>query len=97
MMKKMAAGGGMPGMPGMPGMGGGGGARKGAKSRAQEEGPLRQPGQGRAGTARTPRPGVPPAPRPFRPAPSFGQQGGDFDPSQLNLPKGFDKFLGGGK
>ena len=48
MMKKMAAGGGMPGMPGMPGMGGGG-ARKGAKSRAQEEGPLRQPGQGRAG------------------------------------------------
>ncbi len=28
---------------------------------------------------------------------AFGQQGGDFDPSQLNLPKGFDKFLGGGK
>ena len=26
---------------------------------------------------------------------AFGQQSGDFDPSQLNLPKGFDKFMGG--
>ena len=86
MMKKMAAGGGMPGMPGMPGMGGGG-ARKGAKSGAQEEGPLRQPGQGRAGAqgrrgpaaagAQGPsdRRGVRPAGRRFRSLPAEPAQG----------------------
>ena len=95
MMKKMAAGGGMPGMPGMPGMGGGG-ARKGAKSRAQEEGPLRQPGQGSAGTRDAEARRAAGA-KALPTGAAFGQQGGDFDPSQLNLPKGFDKFLGGGK
>jgi signal recognition particle subunit SRP54 len=95
MMKKMAAGGGMPGMPGMPGMGGGG-ARKGAKSapkkKARSGNPakaaqeLRDAEAKRAAGAKALPTGA-----------AFGQQGADFDPSQLNLPKGFDKFLGGSK
>ncbi|MDQ0849789.1 signal recognition particle subunit SRP54 [Arthrobacter sp. B3I9] len=95
MMKKMAAGGGMPGMPGMPGMGGGG-ARKGAKNAPKKKARSGNPAKAaqelkeaearRAAGAKALPTGA-----------SFGQQGGDFDPSQLNLPKGFDKFLGGSK
>ena len=95
MMKKMAAGGGMPGMPGMPGMGGGGGARKGAKKR-----PRRRPSPATRPRPRRSSGGRSPACRRRKALPTgaaFGQQGGDFDPSQLNLPKGFEKFLGGSK
>jgi signal recognition particle subunit SRP54 len=93
MMKKMAQGGGIPGMPGMPGQGGfAGGGKKGAKNapkkKARSGNPakaaqqLREAEQRRANSVPT--------------GSSFGAQpGGDFDPSQLNLPKGFDKFLGG--
>jgi signal recognition particle subunit SRP54 len=96
MMKKMAAGGGMPGMPGMPGMGGGGGARKGAKSapkkKARSGTPAKAAQELRDAEARRAA-----GPKALPTGASFGQQGGDFDPSQLNLPKGFDKFLGGSK
>jgi signal recognition particle subunit SRP54 len=93
MMKKLAQGGGIPGMPGMPGPGGfGGGAKKAAKNapkkKARSGNPakaaqqLREAEQKRANAVPT--------------GSAFGAQpGGDFDPSQLNLPKGFDKFLGG--
>jgi signal recognition particle subunit SRP54 len=93
MMKKMAQGGGMPGMPGMPGMGAGG-ARKGGKNapkkKARSGNPakaaqeLREAEARRAAGAKAVPTGA-----------AFGQQPGDFDPSQLNLPKGFDKFMGG--
>jgi signal recognition particle subunit SRP54 len=93
MMKKMAQGGGMPGMPGMPGMGAGG-ARKGGKNapkkKARSGNPakaaqeLREAEARRAAGAKAVPTGA-----------AFGQQSGDFDPSQLNLPKGFDKFMGG--
>jgi signal recognition particle subunit SRP54 len=96
MMKKMAAGGGMPGMPGMPGMGGGGGARKGAKSapkkKARSGNPAKAAQELRDAEARRAA-----GPKALPTGASFGQQGADFDPSQLNLPKGFDKFLGGSK
>jgi signal recognition particle subunit SRP54 len=94
-MKKMAAGGGMPGMPGMPGMNGGG-ARKGAKNapkkKARSGNPAKAAQELRDAEARRAA-GAKALPT----GASFGQQGGDFDPSQLNLPKGFDKFLGGSK
>ena len=93
MMKKMAQGGGMPGMPGMPGMGGGGGARKGAKSapkkKARSGNPAKAAQELRDAEARRAS-----AAKALPTGASFGQQGGDFDPSQMNLPKGFDKFLG---
>jgi signal recognition particle subunit SRP54 len=95
MMKKMAAGGGMPGMPGMPGTGGGG-ARKSAKAAPKKKARSGNPAKAaqelkdaearRAAGAKALPTGA-----------AFGQQGADFDPSQLNLPKGFDKFLGGSK
>ncbi|WP_026555256.1 signal recognition particle protein [Arthrobacter sp. 35W] len=90
MMKKMAQGGGIPGMPGMPGMGG---ARKGKaapKKKARSGNPakaaqeLREAEERKANAAKALPTGA-----------AFG--GNDmegFDPSALNLPKGFDKFLG---
>lgn len=97
MMKKMAAGGGMPGMPGMPGMGGGGGARKGGaknapKKKAKSGNPAKAAQELREAEARRANAG-----KALPTGAAFGQQGADFDPSQLNLPKGFDKFLGGSK
>ncbi|BCW36674.1 signal recognition particle protein [Arthrobacter sp. StoSoilA2] len=92
MMKKMAQGG-MPGMPGMPGMGGPGGGRKGAKNapkkKARSGNPakaaqeLREAEAKRANAASAAPTGA-----------AFGQGAADFDPSTLNLPKGFEKFLG---
>ncbi|MFJ3956910.1 signal recognition particle protein [Arthrobacter sp. NPDC090010] len=90
MMKKMAQGG-MPGMPGMSAGAGGGTARKAAKknagkkkvrsgnpAKAAQE--LREAEERRAN--RTPS------------GAAFGQQAQDFDPSNMELPKGFEKFLG---
>ena len=95
MMKKMAQGG-MPGMPGMPGMGGPGGGRKGGKNapkkKARSGNPAKAAQERKDAEARRAA-GAKALPT----GAAFGQQGGDFDPSQLNLPKGFDKFLGGGK
>ncbi|WP_138443408.1 signal recognition particle protein [Sinomonas susongensis] len=93
MMRRMAAGGGIPGMPGMPGTGGGSRkpAGKNNKKKARSGNPakaaqqLREAEQRRAaGAANAVTTGS-----------SFGQQASeDFDPASLNLPKGFDKFLG---
>jgi signal recognition particle subunit SRP54 len=93
MMKKMAQGG-MPGMPGMPGLpGAGGGARKNAKNapkkKAKSGNPAKAAQERKDAEARRAN-----AAKALPTGAAFGQQAGDFDPSQLNLPKGFDKFLG---
>ncbi|SMC32670.1 signal recognition particle protein [Janibacter indicus] len=98
MMKQMARGGGMPGMPGVPGMGGGG--RKKQTKQPQKKGksgnPAKRAQQEREAAERAA--GRGPAGSSF--GGGGGAQGGpgglpaDLDPSQL--PKGFDKFLGGG-
>lgn len=101
MMKQMARGGGMPGMPGVPGMGGGGRKKqtkqpkKKGKSgnpakRAQQEREAaeRAAGRGPAGSSFGGGAGAGGAPS------GPGGLPADLDPSQL--PKGFDKFLGGG-
>jgi len=93
MMKKMAQGG-MPGMPGMPGLpGAGGGARKNAKNapkkKAKSGNPAKAAQERKEAEARRAN-----AAKALPTGAAFGQQGSDFDPSQLNLPKGFDKFLG---
>lgn len=92
MMKKLAQGGGMPGMPGMPAWR----PRRrtqGRQERSQEEGALGQPCQGspRAAGCRSQAGKCTSAAPPTGAA--FGQGAADFDPSSLNLPKGFDKFL----
>ncbi|GAA1904451.1 signal recognition particle protein [Arthrobacter gandavensis] len=94
MMKKMAAGGGIPGMPGMAGPGGFGGSRKKqqaakGKKKARSGNPAKAAQERAEAEAR--RAG---AAKALPTGSAFGQQGGDFDPSSLNLPKGFEKFLG---
>ncbi|WP_018134704.1 signal recognition particle protein [Acaricomes phytoseiuli] len=92
MMKKMASGGGMPGMPGMPGGGFGGGkkgkAAAGKKKKARSGNPAKAAQELREAEER----------RNNRSAPAsgaaFGAQNQDFDPSAINLPKGFENFLG---
>ncbi|MDO5754166.1 signal recognition particle protein [Arthrobacter sp.] len=91
MMKKMAQGGGIPGMPGMPGPGGFGGARKGkqvAKKKARSGNPAKAAAELKAAQEKAN------APKALPTGASFGAGAEDFDPSSLNLPKGFDKFLG---
>lgn len=100
-MKKMASGGGMPSIPGMPNIpgmpaGGHGGKKKGkggkknAKKQrygnpAKAEAAAREQAQKAANR---------PKPNPLKGS-SFGgaQNSQGMDPSQLNLPKGFEKFL----
>lgn len=89
MMKKMASGGGMPGMPGIPGAGG---ARKGAKNapkkKARSGNPAKAAQQLRdAEEKRSAKSSAPTGA-------AFGAQNQEFDPTAMNLPKGFDKFLG---
>lgn len=101
MMKQMARGGGMPGMPGVPGMGGGGRKKqtKQPKKKGKSGNPAKRAQQEREAAERAA--GRGPAGSSFGGgAGAGGAQGGpgglpaDLDPSQL--PKGFDKFLGGG-
>ncbi|WP_434966441.1 signal recognition particle protein [Janibacter indicus] len=101
MMKQMARGGGMPGMPGVPGMGGGGRKKqtKQPKKKGKSGNPAKRAQQEREAAERAA--GRGPAGSSFGGgAGAGGTQGGpgglpaDLDPSQL--PKGFDKFLGGG-
>ncbi|GAB4100293.1 signal recognition particle protein [Sinomonas halotolerans] len=93
MMRKMAAGGGIPGMPGMAGMGGSRKpAGKNAKKKAKSGNPAKAAQERREAEARR-------AAGPQQaaaPGSAFGgsQLPEDFDPSALNLPKGFEKFLG---
>ncbi|WP_077487672.1 signal recognition particle protein [Sinomonas mesophila] len=91
MMRKMAQGGGIPGMPGVPGMGGGSRkpAGKNGKKKAKSGNPAKAAQQLREAEARRA------AGAQSAPGSAFGQQmPADFDPSALNLPKGFEKFLG---
>ncbi|MDP5225567.1 MULTISPECIES: signal recognition particle protein [Arthrobacter] len=88
MMKKMAQGG-MPGMPGMSMGAGGGTARKAAKNANKKKprsgNPAKAAQELREAQER----------RASKPSgASFGQQAQDFDPSTMELPKGFEKFLG---
>src|SRR5690625_2311645 len=98
MMKKMAAGGGMPGMPGMPGGGAGGGRRnqrkgkgKGKNRKQQRFGnPARAEAEARKEEERQE---AKKASQDIGSAFGAGADPKNFDPSQLNLPKGFDKYL----
>ncbi|MEN0129466.1 MAG: signal recognition particle protein [Brevundimonas sp.] len=95
MMKQMAKGGGMPGMPpgmgNLPGMGG-------KKSRGRTQAPVRRKGKsGNPALRAQQERGI--ATKPTAPAGSAFGLGAtppkDVDPSTLELPAGFDKFLGG--
>lgn len=97
MMKKMAAEGGMPGMPGMPGGGAVGGRRnhrkgkgKGKNKKQQRFGnPARAEEEARKEQERQAKK----ASQDVGSAFGAGADPKNFDASQLNLPKGFDKYL----
>ncbi|WP_125613498.1 signal recognition particle protein [Specibacter cremeus] len=92
MMKKMAQGGGIPGMPGIAGPGGFGGARKGkkvVKKKARSGNPAKAAQEAREAAERRANAG-----RSLPTGAAFGAGTEEFDPAALNLPKGFDKFLG---
>jgi signal recognition particle subunit SRP54 len=98
MMRQLRRGGGMPGVPGMPSLGGGkkgkqvkrkkGKSGNPAKREAEEKALEQKEEQARAAAMRS----------------AFGDVGGDggsaepndesMDPTNLQLPKGFEKFLG---
>jgi signal recognition particle subunit SRP54 len=101
MMKSLARGGsipGMPAMPGMPGLGGPGAGKRGKgrqqpqRKKAKSGNPAKRAAEERAARDRQSGAAV-------GGGAAFGAQGvpdlADLDPSQL--PKGFEKFLGGGK
>jgi signal recognition particle subunit SRP54 len=98
MMRQMRRGGGMPGMPGMPGMGGGGKKGRGKtapprKGKAKSGNPAKRAQQEREALTRGS--GAPAA----DPGGAFGLGKGDSkdaapDLSSLDLPAGFEKFLG---
>ncbi|GAB0024479.1 signal recognition particle protein [Janibacter sp. G349] len=96
MMKQLARGGGMPGMPGVPGMGGGRKKQtKQPKKKGKSGNPAKRAQQEREAAEKAA--GRGPAGSAFGGGGAAGGQGGlpaDLDPSQL--PKGFEKFLGGG-
>ncbi|UTT67058.1 signal recognition particle protein [Janibacter sp. CX7] len=100
MMKQLARGGGMPGMPGVPGMGGGRKKQtKQPKKKGKSGNPAKRAQQEREAAEKAA--GRGPAGSAFGGGAAgggaAGGQGGlpaDLDPSQL--PKGFEKFLGGG-
>ncbi|HET9657863.1 MAG TPA: signal recognition particle protein [Kineosporiaceae bacterium] len=102
MMRQMRRGmGGMPGMPGMPGFGGGKKTRgKSApparKGKAKSGNPAKRAQQERDAVARA---AAAREAGPVVPGGAFGLGGADqnpgaVDPSNLQLPPGFDKFLG---
>jgi signal recognition particle subunit SRP54 len=96
MMRQMRRGGGMPGLGGMPGMPGAGGGKKGRgktapprRGKAKSGNPAKRAQQereaGRRGTATS------------APGGAFGLGDGakpPIDPASLDLPPGFEKFLG---
>ncbi|GAA8844261.1 signal recognition particle protein [Helicobacter pylori] len=96
MMKQLARGGGMPGMPGVPGMGGGRKKQtKQPKKKGKSGNPAKRAQQEREAAEKAA--GRGPAGSAFGGGGAAGGQGGlpaDLDPSQL--PKGFEKVLGGG-
>ena len=104
MMRQMSKGGGMPGMPGgmpaMPGMPGGGKKSRGKqapkkKVKGKSGNPAKRAQQEREAMQRALGGG---AAKPAAPGSAFGVGGGEpseQDLSQLQLPDGFDKLLGG--
>ena len=91
MMKKLAQGGGIPGMPGVAGPGGFNSARKGKqgpKKKARSGNPAKAAAELKAAQEKAN------APKSLPTGAAFGAGAEDFDPSSLNLPKGFEKFLG---
>ncbi len=102
MMRQMRKGGGMPGMPGMPGMGGPGGGRGKGKQQPQRKksksgNPAKRAAEEKASAQRQ----ESARENAFGNAFGAGAGGGDQgepDMSDLQLPKGFEKFLNqGGK
>ena len=96
MMRQMRRGlGGMPGMGGMPGLGGGGKKSRGRtappprKGKAKSGNPAKRAQQERAAREGASSSGSTPGG-----AFGLGQGPGQIDPSNLELPPGFEKFLG---
>jgi len=95
MMKRMAAGGGIPGMPGMPGGAGAGGrknARKGkGKNKKQQRfgNPARAEAEARKEQERIAKK----TSQEIGSAFGAGADPSNFNPADLNLPKGFEKYL----
>lgn len=105
MMKKMASGGGMPGgmpgmpggagmpgMGGMPGSGAGGGKKRKQAAKGKKKGKSGNPAKA-AQEAREAELRRQQAAEKRMDGSSFGAGQEDFDPSNLNLPKGFEKYL----
>src|SRR5699024_841767 len=92
MMKRMAAGG---GMPGMPGGGAGGGRRKQGKGKGRHKKHKRcgNPARAEAEARKEQERQAKKATQDLGSAFGAGADPQNFDPSQLNLPKGFDKYL----
>ncbi|WP_460690798.1 signal recognition particle protein [Nesterenkonia suensis] len=94
------AGGGMPQMPGagmpgggVPGVGPGKGKKKAAKGKGKKKAKSGNPARAAQEAQEAERRRAESASR-RKDGSSFGAAGGeDFDPSQLNLPKGFEKYL----
>jgi signal recognition particle subunit SRP54 len=104
MMRQLRRGG-MPGMPGMPGLGGGGKKSKGRtappprKGKAKSGNPAKRAQQERDAAQRAaagPASGVPGGAFGLGNGGSAGNGGGPVapDPANLDLPPGFEKFLG---
>jgi signal recognition particle subunit SRP54 len=95
MMRQMRRGGGMPGMPGLPGGGAGGKKGRGKsappprKGKAKSGNPAKRAQQEREGSQRA-------GSAPTVPGGAFGLGGKKppVDPSSVDLPPGFEKFLG---
>ena len=99
MMRQLRRGGGMPGMPGMPGMGGGKKSKGRTappprKGKAKSGNPAKRAQQEREAAQRAP-PGRPCPAAPSASAPGGRRTGaGAPSPADLQLPPGFEKFLG---
>jgi signal recognition particle subunit SRP54 len=102
MMRQMRKGlGGMPGMPGMPGLGGGGKKSKGRtapptrKGKAKSGNPAKRAQQEREAAQRALQQGSAANPgTAFGLGAGAGAGNGQPDPASLDLPPGFEKFLG---
>jgi signal recognition particle subunit SRP54 len=93
MMRQMRRGGGLPGMPGVPGIGGGKKSKGRAappprKGKAKSGNPAKRAQQERDAAQRAA------APSPSGGAFGLGTGAGAPDPADLQLPPGFEKFLG---
>jgi signal recognition particle subunit SRP54 len=104
MMKQMSRGGGVPGMPGMPGMGGGAGRGKGGKAKQQRKksrsgNPAKRAAEEKAAAEKAESAKGNAAASAFGLGAGGAGQSTDEEPdlSSLQLPKGFEKYLGGDK